>query len=201
MEKISVWDWPVRLGHWAMVVGFAGAWLTGESESWRLLHVAFGGTVLAVALFRLLWGVIGSRYAHFADFVHGPASLWKYLSSLLKGQPEHHVGHNPAGGWAIVLILGLAVLSGASGWANYNELGGELPAKLHEILTRVLLAVIVVHLAGVVSGSWLHRENLVLAMLTGRKQGLPEEAIPSARPIAALLLLIWIALIDWLVTS
>jgi cytochrome b len=201
MKKISVWDWPVRLGHWTMVAGFVAAWLTAESESLRLVHVAFGGAVFAVALFRLIWGFIGSRYALFTDFVHGPAIVWKYLKSLLHGHPEHHVGHNPAGGWAIVLILGLAVSCGVSGWASYNDVGGELPAKLHEIFTSILLAVIVVHLVGVASGSLLHHENLVQSMLTGHKQGSPSEAIRSTLPTAALVLLIWIVGIVWLVAN
>ena len=107
MNKILVWDWPVRLGHWLMVGGFTLAWLTGDSETFRLLHVIAGATVLGVATFRLPWGLIGSRYARFVDFVRGPAAVKNYLTSLLRLQPTHHVGHNPAGGWAIVLLLGL----------------------------------------------------------------------------------------------
>jgi cytochrome b len=73
MQKILVWDWPVRLGHWLMVGGFTLAWLTGDSETFRLVHVIAGATVLGVATFRLPWGFIGSRYARFVDFVRGPA--------------------------------------------------------------------------------------------------------------------------------
>ena len=97
MKSILVWDWPVRLGHWLMVGGFALAWLTSESESWRLVHVGAGATVVAVAGFRLLWGVIGSRYARFAAFVRGPRAVLGYLETLIDNHPEHHVGHNPAG--------------------------------------------------------------------------------------------------------
>ena len=88
MEKILVWDWPVRLGHWLMVAGFALAWLTGDSESFRLVHVGAGATVLAVAAFRLPWGFIGSRYARFVDFVRGPTAVKDYASGLLKLEPE-----------------------------------------------------------------------------------------------------------------
>ncbi|MFZ2267500.1 MAG: cytochrome b/b6 domain-containing protein [Azonexus sp.] len=201
MQKILVWDWPVRLGHWLMAGAFVVAWLTSESETWRLVHVMAGGTVLAIAAFRLPWGFIGSRYARFVDFVRGPTAVKDYLGSLLRLEPEHHVGHNPAGGWAIVVLLILAILSGLSGWAIYNDLGGEVFEEVHEGLTAAMLTVVFIHLAGVVSGSLLHEENLVRAMLTGRKQGAPEEAIPSARPLAAIVLLAWIALAAWFIAS
>jgi hypothetical protein len=74
----------------------------------------------------LPWGFIGSRYARFVDFVRGPTAVKEYANSLLKLEPAHHVGHNPAGGWAIVLLLGLGILSGLSGWAIYNDIGGHL---------------------------------------------------------------------------
>ncbi|HZV53968.1 MAG TPA: cytochrome b/b6 domain-containing protein, partial [Rhodocyclaceae bacterium] len=96
-HRILVWDLPVRLGHWLMAGGFAVAWLTGESEEWRLMHVLAGGTVVGVALFRLLWGIVGSRYARFGNFVKSPRAALAYLKSLLGPSPQHHVGHNPAG--------------------------------------------------------------------------------------------------------
>lgn len=201
MQKILVWDWPVRLGHWLMAGSFIVAWLTSESETWRLVHVIAGSTVLAVALFRLPWGFIGSRYARFVDFVRGPMAVKDYLASLLRLEPNRHVGHNPAGGWAIVVLLVLAVLSGLSGWAIYNDIGGDIFEEVHEGLTAATLTVVIVHLAGVFSGSLVHGENLVRAMLTGCKQGAPEEAIPSARPLAAIALLAWIALTVWFVAS
>jgi cytochrome b len=201
MQKILVWDWPVRLGHWLMVGGFIIAWLTAESETFRLVHAVSGGIVLAVATFRLPWGFIGTRYARFVDFVRGPTALKEYASSLLKLEPEHHVGHNPAGGWAIVLLLGLGILTGLAGWANYNDIGGNLLEELHEGLAATMLTVVIVHLIGVASGSLLHGENLVRTMITGFKNGLPEQAIPSARPIVAALLLIWVAAASWWIAN
>lgn len=201
MQKILVWDWPVRLGHWLMVGGFIIAWLTAESETFRLVHAVSGGIVLAVATFRLPWGFIGSRYARFVDFVRGPTALKAYAASLLKLEPAHHVGHNPAGGWAIVLLLVLGILTGLTGWANYNDLGGNLLEELHEGLAATMLTVVIVHLIGVASGSLLHGENLVRTMITGCKSGLPEQAIPSARPIAAALLLIWVAAASWWIAN
>jgi cytochrome b len=201
MQKILVWDLPVRLGHWLMVGGFCLAWLTGDSETFRLVHVIAGATVLGVATFRLPWGFIGSRYARFVDFVRGPARVKDYLFSLLRLQPAHHVGHNPAGGWAIAALLALGILTGLAGWATYNDIGGHWLEDLHEGLATAMLTVVIVHIAGVVSGSLLHGENLVRAMVNGRKQGTTAEAIPSARPFAAFLLLAWVAAAGWLVVS
>ena len=201
MQKILVWDWPVRLGHWLMVGGFIVAWLTSESETFRLLHVISGATVLAVATFRLPWGFIGSRYARFVDFVRGPRAVKDYAAGLLKLEPAHHVGHNPAGGWAIVLLLGLGILTGLSGWANYNEIGGDFLEELHEGLAVTMLTVVFIHIAGVLSGSLMHGENLVRAMLDGRKQGMPEDAIRSARPLAGALLLAWIVATGWWIAA
>jgi len=201
MQKILVWDWPVRIGHWLMVGGFVLAWLTSDSETFRLLHVWAGGTVLAVATFRLPWGLIGSRYARFAHFVRPPRDVASYLGNLLRLQPDRHVGHNPAGGWAIVALLGLALLTGISGWATYNELAGHWLEEVHEGLASAMLTVVIVHVAGVVSGSLVHGENLVRAMLTGRKEGSPEEAIPSARPFASVALLAWIIAAGWWLAS
>ena len=197
MKNILVWDWPVRLGHWLMVGGFILAWLTSESETWRLVHAFSGSVVIAVALFRLPWGFIGSRYARFVDFVRGPGSVVDYLRSLIRLEPNHHTGHNPAGGWAIMLLLALGIATGLVGWAMYNELGGEWLENLHEGLAATMLTVVFIHVAGVISGSLLHGENLVRAMITGHKQGSPEEAIPSARPLAAIFLLVWVAAASW----
>ena len=201
MKNILVWDWPVRLGHWLMVGSFVVAWLTAESETWRLVHVLAGAVIVAVAAFRLSWGFIGSRYARFVDFVRGPRAVVDYLGSLLNLQPAHHAGHNPAGGWAILLLLGLGILCGLSGWAIYNEIGGDWLEELHEGLAATMLTVVIVHVAGVISGSVLHGENLVRAMLTGYKRGSPDEAIPSARPLAAIVLLAWVGAAGWWLAS
>lgn len=200
MKNILVWDLPVRLGHWLMVAGFALAWLTGDSEEWRLVHVAAGSTVAAVALFRLLWGFVGTRHARFASFVRTPADAVAYLVDLLRFKPRHHAGHNPAGAWAILALLGLALLTAGAGWLTYEEIGGDMFEDLHEGLAATMLTLVGLHLAGVAAGSLVHGENLVRAMLTGRKQGAPDDAIAGVRPLAALLLLAWTAAAVWFVT-
>lgn len=187
--KVLVWDMPVRLFHWLMVLCFAGAYLTAETERFRLVHVTLGYTMAGLVAFRLIWGLMGTRHARFSSFVRGPGAVWRYLRSLPGGQPEHHVGHNPAGALAIVLILGLTAMVTSTGWANYNELGGEWLEETHEVLANLMLLIVGVHVAGVVLSSWLHKENLVRAMVTGRKPGQVQDGIRRAwLSVAALML-------------
>ena len=188
-RKILVWDVPVRVFHWLMVLSFAGAYLTAESEQWRLLHVTLGYTMAGLVGFRILWGLMGSRYARFSTFVRGPKAVARYIGSLLRGQPEHNTGHNPAGALAIVALLGLTLVVTASGWLTYNELAGKWLEEAHEAAANVMLAIVGIHVAGVLVSSWLHRENLVGAMINGRKPGLPKDGIRRTwRGVAALML-------------
>lgn len=189
-RPVLVWDLPVRVFHWLMAACFAGAWISAESERWRLLHVTLGYTLAGLVVFRLLWGLFGTRHARFADFVRGPRAVLQYAGSMLRGRPEHHVGHNPLGGLAIVAMLALGAAVTASGWAGFQDLGGEWLGEAHELLASLMLAVVGVHVLGVLAGSWLHRENLVRAMFTGRKAGTADDAIArTRRPVAAALVI------------
>ena len=189
-RAVLVWDAPVRVFHWLMVASFAGAYLTGESERWRLLHLTLGWTLAGLVVFRLVWGLVGTRHARFASFVRGPAAVARYLGALRRGRPEHHVGHNPAGALAIVALLTLSAVVVASGWATFEGVGGEWLEDLHEGVAQVMLAVVGVHVAGVLLGSWTSHENLVRAMITGRKHGLPADGVRHAwRSVAALMLM------------
>lgn len=195
--KILVWDAPVRVFHWLMVLCFAGAWLTSESERWQLLHITLGYTMAGLIAFRLLWGLLGTRYARFAQFVRGPQAVARYLRSLADARPQHHTGHNPAGALAIVLILLAGAALTASGWASYNEIGGNWLEEVHEVLGNGMLLLVVVHVAGVLVSSRLHRENLARAMLTGRKDGAPSEGIARAHTLVALVLLALVLAFWW----
>ncbi|OWW18242.1 cytochrome b/b6 domain-containing protein [Noviherbaspirillum denitrificans] len=188
-RDILVWDLPVRLFHWLMVLCFAGTYLTAESERWRLVHVTLGYTMAGLVVFRLLWGIVGTRYARFSNFVRGPAAIARYARSMLRGKPEHYTGHNPAGAVAIVALLVLALFVTASGWGTYNEIAGDWVEEMHEAAANIMLLIVAIHIAGVVIGSWLHKENLVRAMVSGRKTGSREGGIRSAwRTVAALML-------------
>ena len=189
LRKVLVWDAPVRVFHWLTVLSFAGAYLTAESERWRLVHVTLGYTMAGLVAFRVVWGLVGTRHARFASFVRGPRAIAAYLRGMIRGQPKHHVSHNPAGALAIVSLLALAGVVTAAGWLSYNELGGEWLKELHEGAANVMLAVVGIHIAGVLISSWMHHENLIGAMLTGRKAGRPEDAVRGSwRSVAALML-------------
>ena len=142
--RTLVWDAPVRVFHWLLAACFAVAWLTSESERWQLVHVTAGYTMAGLVAFRVLWGVVGTRHARFTDFVRGPWAAVDYLVSLAERHPQHHAGHNPAGGLAIVALLALAALTTGAGWASYHELGGHWLEEVHEILAGLMLALVVV---------------------------------------------------------
>lgn len=200
MKPILVWDLPTRVGHWLLAGSFAVAYLTGESEEWRLVHACAGGIMVAVVLYRLLWGFAGTRYARFADFMRGPQAAVSYLKSLLSRSPQHYTGHNPAGGWAIVLLLAMTLITALPGWLTYQDIGGDWLGELHEGAANAMLAVVLVHIAGVVVGSLTHRENLARAMVTGLKLGQAGEAITALRPFAAAVLIAWAAVGAWLLS-
>lgn len=177
MQRILVWDLPTRVFHWLLALSFLGAFVTAESERYRDIHVALGYTLLGLLAFRLLWGFIGTRYARFRSFLFSPAAVLGYARSLLKGQPAHYLGHNPLGSIAIWLLLALGISTGISGIVLYQDIGGDALEELHEVLANGMLAVVVIHIAGVLLSSVLHRENLVRAMITGFKSGKPDEGI------------------------
>lgn len=167
--RVFVWDLAVRLGHWLLAAAFTGAMLTAESEWLRLIHVRLGLAVVALVLFRILWGFVGSTHARFRAFVTGPAAVHRYLRSVFTATPERHLGHNPAGAAAILGLLGLGLTTGLTGWLAYEDIGGEWMPELHGASACAMLTLVAVHVAGVILASIRHRENLVGAMVSGWK--------------------------------
>lgn len=184
-QRILVWDVPTRVFHWLLVICFAVAFLTAESERYRDIHVVLGYTLLGLIAFRLVWGVIGTRYAQFRSFLFKPAETVGYLASMVKGKPKHYVGHNPAGSLAVFALLGLGIASGVSGVLLFQDVGGEALEEIHELASYGMLAVVGLHLVGVLASSVMHRENLVRSMITGFKRvsGLFVSAKPDEQGI------------------
>ena len=176
-QRVLVWDVPTRVFHWLLVLSFVGAYLTAESELDRDIHVVLGYTLLGLLAFRLLWGVFGTRYAQFRSFLFKPGEIVAYSLSMLKGKPAHYLGHNPLGSVSVWLLLGLGILSGVSGVLTFQDIGGDAMEELHELTSNAMLAVVLIHIAGVVVSSVLHRENLVRSMVTGFKSAEPEQGI------------------------
>lgn len=195
LQRILVWDIPTRVFHWSLALSFAGAYLTAESERYRDIHVALGYLLFGLIAFRLVWGFVGTAYARFGSFRFSLAQVVAYLRSLLSSQPQHYVGHNPAGALAIFLLLALGLLISVSGVGLYWELGDEdLFEELHEMAANLMLAVVFIHIAGVVLSSVLHKENLVRSMFTGYKMAKSGQSpIEHSYPWLALIMLVIMA--------
>lgn len=203
-SRVRVWDMPVRVFHWALVASFGAAYLLGDSERWRQIHVMFGYTVLGLITFRILWGFVGTHYARFTTFAYSPRAALRYVGSLISRSPEHHIGHNPAGSWAVYAILTLGIATGVTGYLTLNEIGGDALEEAHEVLANAWLVVVFVHVAGVIASSFAHRENLAKAMVTGYKRRSSASGSDSAssdspgRPIvgamiATAVIVFWVA--------
>lgn len=190
MEKagdIKVWDLFVRVFHWTLVVGFFTAYLI-EDEMLGL-HVWAGYLIFSLVVLRIVWGLLGSAHARFGDFVHGPGEVFRYVKQVITLRAPRHIGHNPAGGAMIVLLLMSLVLISLSGMVLYGaetqtgllgdiaatlgvtgEQGAEALEEVHEFFANLTLVLVVIHVSGVLFESLLHGENLVRSMLTGRKR-------------------------------
>lgn len=197
MKKILVWDIPTRVFHWLLAISFTGAYLTAETERYRDIHLLLGYTLLGLIAFRLIWGFAGSRYSRFKSFLFSPSTIILYIKSLLQRNPQHYVGHNPAGGLAIFLLLGLGLLVSLSGVLLYFEVGGETFEDLHEVVANGMLLLVLVHIVGVIASSVLHRENLVRSMVTGLKSGNANQGITRAYSCLGAILLVVVA-VFWL---
>lgn len=166
---IRVWDPFVRLFHWSLVAAFAAAWVTAE-ETTRL-HELLGYAIVALVGLRLAWGAVGPRYARFDSFVRGPGTVGHYLKDVVHGRARRYLGHNPAGAAMILaLVAGLLTVAG-TGWAmTVPGFGGEALEEVHEVAASLMLVLVAGHVLGVVASSFAHKENLVVAMFTGRKR-------------------------------
>ncbi|WP_246130889.1 cytochrome b/b6 domain-containing protein [Nitrospirillum pindoramense] len=168
---VRVWDPAIRLLHWTIAASFAIAWLSAEEI--MPVHEAAGFVILVAVGLRSLWGLIGTPHARFADFVPSPSGFLSYMAALVKGRAGRYVGHNPAGGAMIVALLASLLLTVATGVVldtGGGILGEDAMEDIHGAMATVTLILVVLHVGGVILSSVLHRENLVKAMLTGRKR-------------------------------
>ena len=166
----QVWDPAVRLFHWSLVAGFALAWFSPHRS--EAVHMWAGYAAAGLIGLRLVWGVVGTRHARFADFVKRPGTTLAYFGAILRGTEARHLGHNPAGGAMILVLLAGVVATAFTGWLMYTDrfYGDDAMVALHSFCAHGLLVLVILHLAGVALASVRHRENLPLAMLTGVKR-------------------------------
>lgn len=171
-----VWDPLVRALHWGLVVSVTLSWLgTFALAGW---HRPAGYAALAIVLMRLLWGGIGSRYARFRQFVAGPRATGAYLLAVLQRREARHIGHNPLGACMVLALLACVGALGLTGWLYTTDMfWGDAGVELaHLALAWGLLALIVLHIAGVLFTSHRQRENLIAAMVTGDKADIAADA-------------------------
>lgn len=173
---VRVWDPVVRAGHWLLVSCVVAAWFTRHSVgSW---HEVIGYVSLAVVGARLLWGAVGSPHARFGDFLTGPRQTLGYAREMWRGTESRHLGHNPLGGYMIVALVITLLVVGGSGWVYTTDRfwGIAWVEAVHLWSTYVLFALVVLHVGGVLYASFRHRENLVGAMIHGRKRSADDAA-------------------------
>jgi cytochrome b len=186
--EVRVWDPFVRIFHWTLVLLFTVDYLTGEGP--LSLHAYAGYAVFVLVLLRVLWGVVGTTHARFSDFVYGASQVLAYVRDTLGLRAKRYLGHNPAGGAMILMMLVSLLLVCVSGVVLYGleegagplaMLGGapesleDVLEEVHEFFANFAVLLVVVHIAGVMAESVIHRENLTKAMVTGRKRILDDE--------------------------
>jgi cytochrome b len=171
-ETVAVWNPWVRVLHWTLAASILVAWLTHEGAGW--VHFTAGYTALTVVALRIGLGLWSrSEHTRFASFVRPIPTTWAYARDVLTRREQRFIGHNPLGGWMIIALLLTVAISGGSGWLYTTDRfwGIAWVGDTHAISSELLLWLIALHLVGVVFTSWRHRENLVAAMIYGRKRG------------------------------
>jgi cytochrome b len=166
--QVKVWDPLVRMFHWSLAAAVILALMSDENRS---LHETVGLVALSLILVRVLWGFLGPRYARFSSFVQPPGVILAYLRDVVRFRARRYLGHNPAGGAMIALLLATVATAGVSGWLSETDrfFGVAWLEDLHRASANLLIALMVFHVIGVILSSLMHGENLVLAMVTGRK--------------------------------
>ena len=188
-QHVKVWDPFVRVFHWTLAGTFAIAYLT--EDDFLTLHTWAGYTTLGLVLSRVLWGLVGTRYARFSSFVFSPLRVWSYVKETFSLRAPRYIGHNPAGGAMTVLLLASVCVTALTGVVLYGaeesagplaslagSLGntwGESFEEVHEFFANFTLLLVLIHVAGVLVESMIHRENLIKAMWTGYKRSNPRQ--------------------------
>lgn len=184
-DTVPVWDIFTRLFHWSLALVFFGAYFSAQYNH-SVLHEFLGYGLIFLLMFRLIWGFLGGPYARFKSFLFSPQQTWRYLISLRTNSPEHYLGHNPLGALMVFALLGGLVVMSVSGliilagieyegplqsWANeFSDAFVYFIQHAHEIMATLMLCLILFHVAGALLASVHHKENLVVAMFTGRKK-------------------------------
>jgi cytochrome b len=207
--EVKVWDQPIRLFHWTLVALVATLWITGELGSLDI-HMKLGVWALALLLFRLGWGVVGSPTARFTQFVRGPAAIRDYIVAARAGAVRS-VGHNPLGALSVLALLGLLTAQAASGLFATDDIVTNGPlvhlvssktsallSSLHRLGGKLLLALVGLHVAAVAFYTLVKKDDLIRAMIIGYKR-VPKgvHGIRYANPLLAVALFAAACAVVW----
>jgi cytochrome b len=182
MLTIKVWDTPIRLFHWGIVILIGVSWVSQELN-WMQIHFLSGYTMLTALLFRLAWGFVGSDTARFSRFLRSPVAALRHLAHLRRREPDMDIGHNAAGGWMVLLMLLLLAVQVGTGLCANDDIASEGPfsravgkdwsdwlSHVHAVNFKVIEIAIVAHLLAIVAYTVIKGHNLVWPMITGRKR-------------------------------
>lgn len=167
---VEVWDPLVRLFHWSLVGLFIFSYFTGDE--WKSAHVYSGYAIIGLLVFRVVWGLVGSRHARFSDFIYRPSTVITFLIDTARLRAKRYIGHNPAGGAMVVALLLMLSAITATGYMMTTDAywGVEWVEEVHEIAVNLTLGLVALHILGVILASFEHGENLARAMITGKKR-------------------------------
>ncbi|MGE4281725.1 MAG: cytochrome b/b6 domain-containing protein [Magnetospirillum sp.] len=208
-HRVKVWDLPTRLFHWLLVGLIVILGISGELGKLNI-HMLVGPAVVALILFRIVWGFVGSETARFSHFVHGPKAILAYVAAAKAGAVRS-VGHNPLGAFSVLALLGLVLVQGLTGLFTSDDILSEGPlahlvsgktvallSAVHRIGFKLLLAFIALHLAAVVFYRLVKKDDMVQAMITGEKL-VPENVrgIRFKNPLLALAILVVCCALVW----
>ncbi len=162
-KRMMSWDAAVMVSHWLLAICFLGAVITQDSEKFRLLHVTMGYTMFGLVAFRLVWGFIGGKYARFNSIYPRIKKVIEYLKSLFTAEPQAFIGFHAIGFLAAYLLLAVILMVTISGYIVYEELGPDLFEDLHETLGNLLIAIVVIHIGGVVINAVIQKMKLAMS--------------------------------------
>lgn len=183
-NTVNVWDPFVRVFHWTLVVSFFIAYIT--EEDYLTIHTYAGYAILALLISRIIWGVVGTRHARFSNFIYSPKTIKAFVKDTIFLRAKRYIGHNPAGGAMVILLIisllattftGLAVYgieeqAGplSSFYTQHDSFWGDFFEETHEFFANFTLFLVFIHVAGVIVESFIHKENLVRSMIHGNKK-------------------------------
>ena len=167
---VKVWDPFVRVFHWLLAALFLLAYVTGDEV--EKVHIAAGYAIAGLLVLRIVWGLAGPRHARFSNFVYSPRAVLTYLRDVALLRAPRYLGHNPAGGAMVVALIVMLIGTCITGYMMTTDAywGAKGVEEVHEVLANLTVGLVVVHVLGVLVASFEHRENLVKAMITGRKR-------------------------------